>query len=102
MPTYEYRCPEGHEFELFQRMSDEPAANCPTCGLAAERLLSAGGGLLFKGEGFYITDYRSADYKKRAEAEKSGGGSSKAEGATDKGSTPASSPSKDTSSGSSE
>lgn len=74
MPTYEYRCPEGHEFELFQRMSDEPAADCPECGKAAERLLSAGGGLLFKGEGFYITDYRSAEYKKKAQAE-SGGGS---------------------------
>ena len=71
MPTYEYRCPKGHEFELFQRMSDEPAADCPECGEAAERLLSAGGGLLFKGEGFYITDYRSADYKKRAQADAS-------------------------------
>ena len=69
MPTYEYRCPKGHEFELFQRMSDEPAADCPECGEAAERLLSAGGGLLFKGEGFYITDYRSAEYKKRAKAD---------------------------------
>lgn len=69
MPTYEYRCPEGHEFEVFQRMSDEPAATCPECGVAAQRLLSAGGGLLFKGEGFYITDYRSSDYKKKAEAE---------------------------------
>lgn len=77
MPTYEYRCPEGHEFELFQRMSDEPGADCPTCGLRAERLLSAGGGLLFKGEGFYITDYRSPEYKKKAEAESGGGSSAK-------------------------
>ena len=75
MPTYEYRCPEGHEFELFQRMSDEPVATCPTCGKAAERLLSAGGGLLFKGEGFYITDYRSSEYKKKAKAESGGEGS---------------------------
>lgn len=76
MPTYEYRCPEGHEFELFQRMSDEPGADCPECGKAAERLLSAGGGLLFKGDGFYITDYRSSDYRKQAKAESEGASSS--------------------------
>ncbi len=72
MPTYEYRCPELHEFELFQRMSDEPVARCPVCGKQAERLLSGGGGLLFKGEGFYITDYRSSEYKKKAREEGSG------------------------------
>jgi putative FmdB family regulatory protein len=80
MPTYEYRCPKGHEFELFQRMSDEPVASCPTCGKPAQRLLSGGGGLLFKGEGFYITDYRSADYKKKAEAERGGGDKASASG----------------------
>jgi putative FmdB family regulatory protein len=63
MPTYEYRCPKGHEFELFQRMSDEPVAECPECGKKSQRLLSAGGGLVFKGSGFYITDYRSDSYK---------------------------------------
>jgi putative FmdB family regulatory protein len=72
MPTYEYRCPDGHDFEVFQRMSDEPGAVCPECGKPAERLLSAGGGLLFKGEGFYITDYRSAEYKKKAQADAGG------------------------------
>ena len=76
MPTYEYRCPEGHTFDVFQRMSDEPKAECPKCGAAAERQLSAGAGLLFKGEGFYITDYRSDSYKKAAAKEKPGGGSS--------------------------
>jgi putative FmdB family regulatory protein len=69
MPTYEYRCPEGHEFEQFQRMSDPPGANCPRCGAAAERLLSAGAGLIFRGSGFYLTDYRSDSYKKAAEAD---------------------------------
>jgi putative FmdB family regulatory protein len=69
MPTYEYRCPKGHEFELFQRMSDEPKAKCPTCGAKAKRILSAGAGFLFKGGGFYITDYRSDTYQKAAKAE---------------------------------
>ena len=70
MPTYEYRCPKGHEFELFQPMSDEPRAACPECGKTAERLLSGGAGLIFKGEGFYITDYRSEAYKKAASSDK--------------------------------
>jgi putative FmdB family regulatory protein len=69
MPTYEYRCSAGHEFEHFQRMSEEPLRACTICGGPAERLLSAGGGLLFKGSGFYITDYRSDSYRKAAEAD---------------------------------
>jgi putative FmdB family regulatory protein len=79
MPTYEYRCPKGHEFEKFQRMSEPPVAQCPACGQEASRLLSGGAGLLFKGEGFYITDYRSDSYKKAA-ASDSGGGESKQAG----------------------
>lgn len=59
MPTYEYRCPAGHDFEQFFRSISTAAATlpCPTCGAEAERRLSSGGGLLFKGSGFYITDY---------------------------------------------
>jgi putative FmdB family regulatory protein len=59
MPTYEFRCPEGHEFEQFYRsISASPRdVACPVCGKLAERLMSAGGGLVFKGSGFYITDY---------------------------------------------
>ncbi|HWE41536.1 MAG TPA: zinc ribbon domain-containing protein, partial [Gemmatimonadaceae bacterium] len=59
MPTYEYRCPDGHEFEKFFRtISGAPASvNCPTCGAVAARQLSGGAGLLFKGSGFYLTDY---------------------------------------------
>lgn len=53
-------------------MSEPPVEHCPTCGAPAERLLSAGAGLLFKGSGFYITDYRSDSYKKAADAEKGG------------------------------
>ena len=52
-----YLCPNGHEFELFQRMSDKPRAKCPTCNAAAVRRISGGAGLHFKGSGFYITDY---------------------------------------------
>jgi putative FmdB family regulatory protein len=74
MPTYEYRCKAcGEEFEKFQRMSDEPVAECPACGTAAERRLSGGAGLIFKGSGFYITDYRGDGYKKAADAESKGG-----------------------------
>jgi putative FmdB family regulatory protein len=64
MPTYEYRCPKGHTFDVFQKMSDPPVAKCPTCGKPGERMIVPGAGFLFKGEGFYITDYRSDDYKK--------------------------------------
>jgi putative regulatory protein, FmdB family len=57
MPTYEYRCPNGHAFEKLQKMSEKPRTKCPTCGKLAERLISGGAGLVFKGSGFYITDY---------------------------------------------
>lgn len=73
MPTYEYRCENGHTFERFQRMADAPLDTCVECGAPAERLLSPGAGILFKGSGFYITDYRSDAYKKAAEADSAGG-----------------------------
>jgi putative FmdB family regulatory protein len=59
MPTYEYRCPDGHEFEKFYRKISDAGAEvpCPQCGRIAERKISAGAGLVFKGSGFYITDY---------------------------------------------
>jgi putative FmdB family regulatory protein len=57
MPTYEYLCPAGHEFEKFQKMSDPPRVKCPQCGKMAVRQISGGAGLMFKGSGFYITDY---------------------------------------------
>lgn len=65
MPTYEYRCGNcGHEFEKFSlKISDESSVECPRCDGLAERLISGGAGLLFKGSGFYITDYRSESYK---------------------------------------
>jgi putative FmdB family regulatory protein len=57
MPTYEYECPSGHAFEKFQKMTDKPRAKCPVCGKPATRKISGGAGLVFKGSGFYITDY---------------------------------------------
>jgi len=68
MPTYEYKCNAcGHEFEAFQSIKDDPLTTCPRCGKEkVQRLISAGGGLLFKGSGFYITDYRSSSYKQAA------------------------------------
>jgi putative FmdB family regulatory protein len=58
MPTYEYRCPKGHVFEKFSpQMTSRRRLRCPTCGQLADRLIS-GSGLVFKGSGFYITDYK--------------------------------------------
>ena len=57
MPTYEYRCPQGHEFEKLQKMSDTARVKCPVCGKVGTRKISGGAGLVFKGSGFYITDY---------------------------------------------
>ncbi|MES2125614.1 MAG: zinc ribbon domain-containing protein [Gemmatimonadota bacterium] len=57
MPTYEYQCSNGHLFERVQKMSDKPATKCPVCGAKASRKISGGQGLIFKGSGFYITDY---------------------------------------------
>ena len=77
MPTYEFRCPMGHEFEQFYRsISGAPSeVACPTCGKKAERQISAGGGLVFKGSGFYITDY-GKDGKKSQTARPASGESS--------------------------
>jgi len=75
MPTYEYRCTAcGHQFERFQKMSEEAGAACPECGAVAERKMSGGAGFLFKGSGFYITDYRNPAYKKAAESDSGGSG----------------------------
>jgi putative FmdB family regulatory protein len=77
MPTYEYVCSNQHAFEQFQKISDPPIEVCPQCGAPAERILSGGAGLLFKGSGFYITDYRSDKYRKAAESDQGGGGAGK-------------------------
>jgi len=72
MPTYEYKCTAcGFRFEAFQSIKEDPVHICPTCGKEkVERLISAGAGLLFKGSGFYITDYRSDAYQREAKKDK--------------------------------
>ena len=72
MPTYDYVCDAcEHQFELFQSMKDRPVRKCPECGkLKARRLIGAGAGFIFKGSGFYETDYRSEQYKRDAKADR--------------------------------
>lgn len=71
MPTYEYECPEGHAFEKFQKMTDKPRVKCPVCGKLATRKISGGAGLVFRGSGFYITDYgKDGKGPRKAESEK--------------------------------
>src|SRR3954454_18803056 len=70
MPTYDYRCRKcGHTFELFHSMKDDAIKRCPKCRGRADRVPGGGAGLLFKGSGFYITDYRSSSYKEGAKQE---------------------------------
>ena len=60
MPHYDYQCKKcGHRFEVFQKITDKPVFNCPKCNSAAKRLFSSGAGLIFKGNGFYATDYKN-------------------------------------------
>jgi len=71
MPTYDYECRScGHKYELFQSIKAEPEKKCPSCGKnTAKRLIGAGGTIIFRGPGFYATDYRSDGYKKAAQAD---------------------------------
>ena len=75
MPTYEYKCSAcGHGFEEFQPISSKPIRKCPKCGkLAVNRLISTGGGIIFRGSAFYQTDYRSESYKAGAKKESNEG-----------------------------
>lgn len=81
MPTYEYACQKcGHQFEQFQSMRDEPLKKCPKCGkTGVKRLLGTGAGLIFKGSGFYITDYKNKGSGKKEGGESKGGESKSGE-----------------------
>lgn len=94
MPTYDYECDAcGHKYELFQSITEEPVKKCPACGKKkARRLFGTGAAIMFKGSGFYQTDYRSESYKKAAKADKdSSGGSSKSSDSSSKSSDSSSS-----------
>lgn len=71
MPTYDYKCNHcDHSFELFQHITEKPVKKCPACGkLKAQRVIGSGGAIIFKGSGFYQTDYRSEEYKSKAKKE---------------------------------
>ena len=86
MPTYEYECKKcKYSFEQFQSMKDDPLKRCPECGKnTLVRLIGTGAGIIFKGSGFYETDYRSDTYKKSAEKEKSTPSSSDSSSASGK------------------
>ena len=76
MPTYVYRCKKGHTFELFHAISDESPKRCPKCRSSATRVPAGGSGVLFRGSGFYATDYRSKGYKEAAKRESGSGAKS--------------------------
>ena len=74
MPTYEYECRDcGHAFERFQGINEDPIVECPECRGKVRRLISSGGGLVFKGPGFYATDYRSGPGGSSASSSKKNG-----------------------------
>ena len=87
MPTYEYLCNNcGHAFEKFQSITAAPVRKCPECGkMKVRRLIGCGAGIIFKGSGFYETDYRSEGYKKAAKSEKETAAPSKGDGSKSEG-----------------
>jgi putative FmdB family regulatory protein len=91
MPTYDYECDAcGHTFDVFQSINEAKKRKCPECGKPKlRRLFGAGSAIVFKGSGFYQTDYRSDSYKQKAEAERKAADTSSAKPASDAGSKPA-------------
>lgn len=89
MPTYDYVCDAcKHEFEEFQSITAKHLTKCPKCGKKKlRRLIGTGGAMIFKGSGFYLTDYRSDSYKKAAKADSESGKSSETSKSSDSGSS---------------
>ena len=84
MPTYQYKCPKcGHVYEKLQNINDDSRAKCPKCGTRGERIISGGAGLIFKGSGFYLTDYgrsgQSRSGSEKADTSDKSGGTDKSE-----------------------
>ncbi|WP_227765551.1 FmdB family zinc ribbon protein [Zhaonella formicivorans] len=73
MPTYEYKCEKCGVFDYFQSIKEDALTVCPQCGSAVKRLLSRNVNVIYKGSGFYTTEYRSSEYKSKAGEEKSSG-----------------------------
>lgn len=93
MPTYDYECGAcQHKWEEFQSIKAVPTKKCPECGKSkAKRLIGTGAGIIFKGSGFYQTDYRSSSYQKAADADKSAQSAAKSESTSSKSDTSGSS-----------
>jgi putative FmdB family regulatory protein len=70
MPTYEYKREDGSTFEIKQSINDDALEKCPDTGQKVKRVISGGGGVVYKGEGWYVTDYKDNDRKEKAKAEK--------------------------------
>ena len=70
MPTYEYKREDGSVFEILQNMSDAPLRECPTTGQRVKRVISGGGGVVYKGDGWYVTDYKNGVKKGKSERTK--------------------------------
>ncbi len=97
MPTYEYKCLEcGIHFERFQSMTDEPVKTCPECGGKVKRLIGAGAGIIFKGSGFYETDYKKSHIRSKSKAETESGNKDAASESAGKSTSESSSNAKET------
>ncbi|HET6527640.1 MAG TPA: FmdB family zinc ribbon protein [Balneolaceae bacterium] len=84
MPTYEYKREDGSRFEIKQGINDEPLEKCPDTGQKVTRVISGGGGVVYKGSGWYVTDYKDSDRKtKRTEAKKANGTSETSSSSSD-------------------
>lgn len=82
MPTYEYKREDGSTFEVWQGINDEPLTECPETGQKVKRVITGGAGVVYKGDGWYVTDYKDTDRKEKSRKEKE---ESKTSSATDNG-----------------